>query len=117
MVPLLSFSDTDAVIYTLVYLFGFLTNFLMTPLGALGSLSAPLTQIAMDMGLSEYAMLYAFNGGLYEVLLPYEIVKFLVFFAYGMFSFKDFAKLFGIRAILHLFYLPLVMVPYWHLIG
>ena len=117
MVPLLSFSDTDAVIYTLVYLFGFLTNFLMTPLGALGSLSAPLTQIAMDMGLSEYAMLYAFNGGLYEVLLPYEIVKFLVFFAYGTFSFKDFAKLFGIRAILHLFYLPLVMVPYWHLIG
>jgi len=117
LTPMLSGSSNNVVIYSLVYIFAFIVNFLMTPLAAMAAFTTPITQVAIDLGIGVYPMLYAFLGGLSELLLPYEIAKFLVVYAYGMFSFKDFAKLFGIRAILHLVFLALIMVPYWSFIG
>lgn len=117
LTPMLSAAESNIVLYSLVYLFGFIVNFLMTPYAAMAAFTTPITQIAVDLGLGVYATLYAFYGGLCELLLPYEIAKFLVIYAYGMFTFKDFAKIFGVRAFLRLIYLALIMIPYWNFIG
>mgnify|MGYP003308886098 CR=1 FL=1 len=117
LTPMLSGTSSNIVIYSLIYVFAFIVNFVMTPLAAMAAFTTPITQVAIDLGLGVYPALYAFYGGLCESLLPYEIAKFLVVYAYGMFTFKDFAKLFGARAILHLVFLALIMVPFWGFIG
>jgi len=117
MVPALSAIENSTFMYAAIYLFAFILNFLMTPLALLAAFTTPITQIAVDLGLRIYPTLYAFLGGMCESLLPYEIAKFLVFYAYGMFTFNDFAKIFGARAILRLIFMVLIMIPYWNFIG
>ena len=116
LVPMLS-GHSDTVIVAGMYVFAFLANIVMTPFAAIAALTIPVTQIAVDLGVGVYPALYAFLGGLCELILPYESALYLVFYAYGMFTFKDFMKLFSIRALLHLIFIVLIMMPYWGFLG
>ena len=99
------------------FLFGFIVNFFLTPLAAVAGLTVPLTQIGIDLGIPLIPLAYSFYAGLCELLLPYEITKYLTFYSFGMFALKDFAKLYGVKAILSFVFLLAVMIPYWGIIG
>lgn len=115
--PVIAQADNSFVLYGGVFVLGFIVNIFMTPLAAIASLVVPLTQIASDLNLNILPFLYVFLDGLSELVFPYEIAKFMVFYAYGLFTLKDFMKLFSIKAVLALVFILAVMLPYWHLIG
>ena len=114
--PLLSHTGTYG--FTLLsYVFAFAINFILTPLAAMTTLSAPMAQIATDMGISPYPVLYSFVIGLDNLLLPYESGLHLAAFSFGGMFLKDFFKVMGIKALLTLLFLAAIAIPYWMLIG
>ncbi len=116
-VSVLGSVDNLVVVCAVVFLLAFLLNFVMTPLAMIASLIAPLAQVAIALSLPIYPIILSFILGTTQALLPYEIAKFLVFYAFGLFTFKDFAKLYGVRTIVYFVWLIIAMVPYWKLIG
>ncbi len=116
-VSLLGSFDNLLLICAVVFILSFLLNFVMTPMAMFASLSTPLAQIAVTLSLPIYPVMLSFLLGANQALLPYEIAKFLVFYAFGLFSFKDFAKLYGARTVIYFVWMLVVMVPYWKLIG
>ncbi len=108
-------SNTFFVLFT--YFFVVVFNFVMTPMALMTSFSAPLTQIALDMGMSPLPMLFAFSRGCYNVLLPYEAVIITVAFAYGNIRSDSFFKVFGAKILLTAVWLLVVMCPYWKFLG
>ncbi len=111
-------SGTGDYGFTLLgYVFGFLINFILTPLAAMTTMSAPLAQIATDMGVNPYPVIYSLVIGLDNLLLPYESALHLAAFSFGGMYLKDFAKVMGFKAVLTLVCWAALMIPYWMLIG
>lgn len=102
---------------TAVFLFGFLINFLLTPLAALSAFSAPICQMACEIGANPLPLLYSFFQGVDNLLLPYERSTFLICYGYGNIEMKDFVSVQAWKSLICLVYLLLVAVPYWKLIG
>lgn len=92
-------------------------NFLLTPMAAMASLGAPLTDIALGMGINPQALIYTFYNGLDQVILPYEYAIYLLYFSFGMLTMKDFMKFFSVKMLCSFIYIMLLAVPYWKLIG
>ena len=101
----------------IVWLVGFLVNFVLTPLAACGALSGPLTQIAVDLGINPLVMIYTLIGSMDQLLLPYEYVSYAIFFAFGLMSTKDFAKFMAAKACCHFIFILIILIPWWKLIG
>ena len=99
------------------WLVAVLANFCLTPLAAMASFGVPLTNIALSLGIEPYAILYAFNFGLDQVLFPYEYAIYLIYFSFGMLTMKDFIKFFGTKMVLSIIFLLVCVVPYWMVIG
>ena len=83
----------------------------------MASFGVPLTNIALSLGIEPYAILYAFNFGLDQVLFPYEYAIYLIYFSFGMLTMKDFIKFFGTKMVLSIIFLLVCVVPYWMVIG
>ncbi len=109
--------DSLLLVCVVFFILAFVFNFLMTPLAMYAAFITPLTQVAVALSIPVYPAILSFVMGSCQSLLPYEIAKFLVFYAFGMFTFKDFAKYYGTFAVLTFISLILLMVPYWKLIG
>lgn len=105
--------------YTMVssWLLAVVLNFVMTPLAAVSSVTDPLVNIIQASGLSPYPILYAWNQGLEQIILPYEYALVLFACSYGYISLKHLMKYFGIRMALNLVFLLVVCVPFWKLLG
>lgn len=114
--PFLS-SGNSFVSIGLFWAFSVIANFVMTPLAAISSLSTPMIEIAMQIGVNPIPVIYAFIQGLEQLLFPYEVAPVLITFSFGMISMKDFTKVFVVKGIGSLAFLMLVMVPYWKIIG
>lgn len=99
------------------WLVAVLANFCLTPLAAMASFGVPLTNIALSLGIEPYALLYAFNFGLDQILFPYEYAIYLIYFSFGMLTMKDFIKFFSTKMVLSIIFLLACVVPYWMLIG
>jgi len=115
--PLLGQADGSVMMYGGVFVMGFIMDLVMTPLAGIAGFSVPLAQIALDLNMALLPTAYTFLVGLTELILPYEISKYLLFYAYGYFTLTDFMKLFGLKAILALVFTLAVMLPWWSLIG
>lgn len=100
-----------------VWILGVVLNFLLTPLAAMSTFGAPLAQIAVDLNMNPYPLMYAFYYGLDQIILPYEHAQYMMFFSFGLFALKDFIKAFAMKMALNFVYLMLIAVPYWHFIG
>lgn len=48
----------------IVYVFGVLVNFLLTPLAAMSAISPVLSQISLDLGVSPMSTTFSFSIGL-----------------------------------------------------
>ncbi len=105
------------IIYAAIFIIAFLLNFVMTPLAMYAAFITPLAQVAVTLSVPVYPVILAFLIGSNQLLLPYEIAKFLVFYAFGFFTFKDFAKFFGVQTIVCFIWMMVAMVPYWNFLG
>ncbi|MFV0438265.1 MAG: SLC13 family permease [Desulfopila sp.] len=105
--------------YTLamLWLFGVLVNFVLTPLAGQATLSMPAAKIAMNVGLDPNLGVFSFVQGLEQVLMPYEYVLVLIVFSYGYLNMKDFVLGFGGKMLLSIACIMTVGVGYWKLIG
>lgn len=100
-----------------VWLLAMLVNFLLTPLAAMAAFGVPLVQIAADLGINPYPVMYAFFQGLDQILFPYEYALYLVPFSFGLIRMNDFMKAFAMKMVISFIYLLVIGVPFWKLIG
>jgi di/tricarboxylate transporter len=113
--PLLS--GTKAYTLGMLWLFGVLVNFVLTPLAGQATLSMPAAQIAQNVGLEPNIGVFSFVQGLEQVLLPYEYVLVLIVFSYGYITMKDFFLGYGGKMLLSICCIMTVGIGYWKLIG
>lgn len=112
IVPMLSNTGTYGFL-AIVFIFGVLVNFLLTPMAAMSSIAPLLSGVALSIGVTPLATTYAFYLGLDQLLLPYEIGTYLIFFSMGYVTLKDFAKLSGVKMIVAAIFTFAVMIPWW----
>lgn len=112
IVPLLSNTGTYGFL-AIVFVFGVLVNFLLTPMAAMSSIAPLLSGVALSIGVTPLATTYAFYLGLDQLILPYEIGTYLIFFSMGYVTLKDFAKLGGVKMLTATIFTFVVMIPWW----
>lgn len=100
-----------------VFLLGVVLNFFMTPMAFLTGFSAPITQIAVDLGLNPAGPLFMLNFSSDAIFLPYEYVPYLIAYSFGVISMQDFLKLSVLKFVVVLIGLLVLMLPYWLLVG
>lgn len=110
-------SSGPAVTMMLIWLLCVVGNFLLTPLAIIATMAAPLTQIALDLGINPLAIYYVIAHGIDQIILPYEYALVLIFFSFGLICLKDFIKFFSIKMLLNFLFVLFVLIPYWKLIG
>ena len=98
-------------------MFGVLINFLMTPMAAVSSMGNSLGNIAIELGLNPYAVIYPFLYGLDQYIFPYEIGYLLYAFMTGAVTLKHIVPALLFRMVLMGLLIPFVLLPYWRLIG
>jgi len=97
--------------------FGVIANFAMTPLAMLAGFSGMIYQIAESIALSPLAALFVFNFSTDMVFLPYEYVTFLLFFAFGCMTQKQFLVYHTLKNVLFVLFFIAIIIPYWFLVG
>lgn len=116
ILPLLSNTSSYGFL-AIVFVFGILVNFLLTPMAAMSAVAPILSGIAVGLGIPALTTTYAFYLGLDQLILPYEIGTYLIFFAFGYVSLKDFAKLSGIKMLVTTIWTFAIMIPWWMMMG
>lgn len=101
----------------LTFLFGLLLNFIFTPLGYFSAFTSAIAALYrglnMNVLISFFVLLYTMDA----IVFPYENTAYLVYFGFGMFSLKDFGKLYAPKIPFTLIFIILVMIPWWKLMG
>ena len=92
-------------------------NVLLTPMAVLGTFAAPFAQIANDLGMKVLPVFYTLCQSMDQIFMPYEYMPYLLFFSYGFIRMGDFIKLYTLKMILHIIFLLIIMVPWWHIVG
>ncbi len=100
-----------------VWVISTISNLLLTPVAVTTALGVPMMQIGVDLGISPVATLFTMIMNTSNVFMPHENTAYLLYFALGLFSMKDFIKYNSIRMGLHLIFMMAVIVPYWYFIG
>ena len=113
--PLLSGSEEYTI--GMLWAFGALVNFVVTPLAGQAAFALPVARIAENVGLDPNIGVFAFVQGLEQVLMPYENVLVLIVFSYGYIGMKDFVKGYGGKMLLNILCLMTVGIGYWKIIG
>ena len=89
----------------------------LTPLATYATLTVPLTQIALSLGISPLVVYYTINMSTTEILFPYQWALVLIFMGYNLTSGKDFTRIWGTKMVLSFVFVLAIAVPYWMLIG
>lgn len=116
LVPVLS-SASESIVLGCIYLLSVVLNFLLTPLAIVAGFSEPVAQIASGLGMNPLAPLYAIIHGTDGILLPYEYMTYLVFYAFGFIKLADFVKIMGLKIIIVTLVMFTVMPLWWGIIG
>lgn len=116
MAPMMMGVGTSGAMYIMLA-FGVVLNFVLTPTAMMATLPAPITSIAVALGLNPLALIYPFKISCDCVFLPYEYVPYLIFYSFGAISMGDFVKFAGIKILLLFIVMGVFMIPFWTLIG
>lgn len=92
-------------------------NFLMTPLAIWGAVTAPLTSIALSIGINPEALYMVIYHACDQIIFPYENVYYLIFFSFGAMKLSHFAKGMAVKMLVNFIFVMGILVPYWMLIG
>lgn len=101
----------------MVMFIGILGNMAMTPLALASAFTEPMIQLALNLGLSPYGIVYVFITSCCQLFFPYEITNALLMFSFGMISMKDTIKFFTVKTIISLIFVVIVVIPYFKLLG
>ncbi|SBW07171.1 conserved membrane hypothetical protein [uncultured delta proteobacterium] len=99
------------------YLAGSAMNLLLTPLAAFSAMTVPLTELALEVGVSPIPVMYAFSYGLEQYIFPYEYAVLLFFYATGWVNLRHIMLVFFVRFIVAFVLLAAVAYPYWSMLG
>ena len=116
LMPILEPLGTNVVV-VIIWLLGIVLNMLMTPMAVIGAFSAPVAQLAVDLGINPTGALYALLNSMDMVVMPYEAVPYLIAFSFGFISMQDFIKYSFFKIVLGTAFLVVIMLPFWHIIG
>lgn len=116
LVPMLEPLNSSLVMVA-IYAVAVILNFLLTPLAILAGFSEPIAQIAAGLGLNPVGAMYSLFLGADQVLLPYEYLTYMIFYAFGLIALKDFMKILGLKIVLATVVLAVIMIPWWHFVG
>lgn len=116
LVPALQPMSSNVVMVA-IYAVAVILNFLLTPLAILAGFAQPIAQIAADLGLNPVGALYSLFAGCDQVLLPYEYLTYMIFYAFGLIKLGDFMKILGFKMAAVTVVLAVVMIPWWHFVG
>lgn len=116
LAPLME-GNSEVMSMFFAYIAGTAVNFLLTPLAAVSSMTVPLAELAMNMGINPIPVVYAFNYGLEQYIFPYEYAVLLFFFASGWISLKHIIMVFAARFAVTGVFLVAVAAPWWKLWG
>ncbi len=116
LIPILAPLSHNVVLGA-IYFVGLILNFLLTPFAILAGFSEPIAQIAAGLDINPLGALYALYVGLDQVLLPYEYLSYLIFYAFGLIKMSDFIKVLGVKMIGATLVLFLILIPWWNFWG
>ncbi len=105
------------IIFGFVFVIVFLLNFLMTPMAIWALITAPMIQVGMALGIDPNAVIFSLIHCAEAIIMPYEYTPYLIVYAFGMVSMKDFIKTSAVRCLIYFPGFLFVLVPYWMLIG
>lgn len=97
----------------IVFIFGVLVNFLLTPMAAMSSIAPLLSGVALGLGVTPMATTFSFYLGLDQLILPYEVGTYLIFFSMGYVTLKDFAKCGAVKMAVSTLFTIAIMIPWW----
>lgn len=92
-------------------------NFVLTPLAAVSSLTAPMIEIAHALDINPKPMLFAFLYGLDQYIFPYQYALYMYTFTTGYITAGHIFKGLAIRMVLTGVGVLVIQVPYWKFIG
>lgn len=92
-------------------------NFILTPLAAVSSMSAPMVEIAQALNINPKPMLFAFLYGLDQYIFPYEYVLYMYIFSTGYVTARHMFLGLGLRMFFIGVGILAIQVPYWTLLG
>lgn len=116
IVPIIEGKSYTFVLF-LVYIGYFVLNFIMTPMAITVTFTLPLAQVAMDIGMNPVALYILMGNASDQILLPYEVVLWLVYFSFGMIHMKDFIKFMSVKTVINMLFMFLFMIPWWRISG
>lgn len=116
LIPILEPLSSN-VVMAAIYVIGAVLNFLLTPFAILAGFSEPIAQIAAGLGINPLGALYSLYVGVDQVLLPYEYLSYLIFYAFGLIKMGDFMKIVGLKMALATVVLCFVLIPWWNFLG
>lgn len=99
------------------YMSSLTINFVLTPLAAVSSMTAPMVEIAAALGINPKPMLYAFLIGLDQYIFPYEYILYMYAFSTGYITAKHMFLALGLRMIFVAVGIMTIQVPYWTFLG
>lgn len=117
LLPILSGVESSAVLNVFSYFIAVLANFILTPLAAASTLSAPMADLAVQLGFSAKPVVYSFLIGLEQWLLPYEAAPALFLYATGYMRLKYILTIMTIRIFVTAFVIWLNTVTVWSWMG
>lgn len=83
----------------------------------IATLTAPITQIAVDLGINHLPVWYTLSVSTNLFILPYEYVAYLFMFSFGLMELKEFVKVYSVKSLLLVLFTLFVALPYWRFIG
>ena len=115
-VPILT-GNSISFVFFFIYILFVLLNFVMTPIAIAAAFSMPFAQICISLGINPEAFFLFETVTIDQIFLPYEYVMYLVVFSFGAMQLKDFVQLMTMKFIVATFYIFLLLIPFWRLIG
>ena len=100
-----------------VWVLVMLLNFLLTPLAIQAAFTGPLVEIVSELSINPQALYILIKHACDQVILPYEYAQYLIYFSFGLIPLKDFMKLQGVKMIVSFFFVLLILLPFWRVIG
>lgn len=106
-------------IYTFVsvYFFGVVLKFFLTPLAATAMFISTIAEIALQLGIHPYLLVYVFKYGIDQYIFPYEYAVLLYVYSFGYMSLGSILKVMIPRVFVTALFLLLIAYPYWKLCG
>lgn len=105
------------VILMIIWAICILLNFALMPLAVMSAFALPIAQIAVNIGINPLAAYFILWHGTEQLIMPYEVPLYLIFFSFGLIRLKDFVKFCSIKMVLNGVFIVAVLIPFWKLIG